>query len=163
VSPSSRDAAVIRAAAARDLPALRDVAYRSKAYWGYDQAFMDAVEASLGPDERELAEGVYCVEHGGVTTGFYSFKTIDGMYFLHSLFVVPEKIGCGVGKRLWHHAVDHARRTGHSHFMIESDPNAEKFYLHMGARRVGEIVSESSGRSLPLLRFECPTRGAPVD
>lgn len=153
---------MIRAAAARDLPVLRDVAYRSKAYWGYDQAFMDTVESSLAPDESELAEGVYVIEHGGVLTGFYAFKTIDSAYFLHSLFLVPEKIGCGVGKRLWHHAVEFARRTGHAHFMIESDPNAEEFYLHMGARRVGEIMSQVSGRSLPLLRFECPTRNAPV-
>jgi len=43
VSPSSSEAAIIREAAARDLPTLRDVAYRSKAYWGYDQAFMDMV------------------------------------------------------------------------------------------------------------------------
>ena len=162
MSPSSSESASVRAATALDLPALRDVAYRSKAYWGYDQAFMDAVESSLAPEENELSEGVYVIEHSGVPTGFYAFKTIDGSYFLHSLFVVPEKIGCGVGKRLWHHAVDFARRTAHGHFMIESDPNAEEFYLHMGARRVGEIISDVSGRSLPLLRFECPTRNAPV-
>jgi GNAT superfamily N-acetyltransferase len=162
VSPPSSESAVIRTATASDLAALRDVAYRSKAFWGYDQAFMDAVESSLAPDEHELAEGVSVISHGGVITGFYAFKTIEGSFFLHSLFVVPEKIGCGVGKRLWQHAVDFARRTAHGHFMIESDPNAEEFYLHLGARRVGETVSEASGRTLPLLRFECPTRQAPA-
>jgi GNAT superfamily N-acetyltransferase len=162
VSPPASEAAVIRAAVASDLPVLRDVAYRSKAFWGYDQAFMDAVESSLAPEEHELAEGAFVIAHGGVITGFYAFKTIEGTFFLYSLFVVPEKIGCGVGRRLWQHSVDFARRTAHGHFMIESDPNAEEFYVHMGARRVGEIVSAVSGRSLPLLRFECPTRHAPA-
>lgn len=36
---------------------------------------------------------------------------------------------------------------------IESDPNAEKFYLHMGARRVGEkrAILDGQERVLPLL------------
>src|SRR5258708_16475289 len=122
---------------------------------------MDAVESSLASEEHELGEGVFVVTHGEVITGFYAFKTIEGSFFLHSLFVVPEKIGCGVGKRLWHHAVDFARRTAHGHFMIESDPNAEEFYIHLGARRVGEIVSEASRQSLPFFPFECPPTPSP--
>jgi hypothetical protein len=39
---------------------------------------------------------------------------------------------------------------------IESDPNAEGFYLRMGARRIGENVYEIEGRKrkLPLLTVE---------
>jgi hypothetical protein len=39
---------------------------------------------------------------------------------------------------------------------IEADPNAEGFYLRMGARRVGESVYEIEGRKrkLPLLSVE---------
>ncbi len=40
---------------------------------------------------------------------------------------------------------------------IEADPNAEGFYLRMGARRVGENVYEIEGhrRLLPLMVVEC--------
>jgi hypothetical protein len=45
---------------------------------------------------------------------------------------------------------------GASAVAIESDPNAEGFYLRMGARRVGENVYEIEGpkRKLPLLTVE---------
>jgi hypothetical protein len=44
---------------------------------------------------------------------------------------------------------------------IEADPNAEGFYLRMGARRVGENVYdiESQRRALPLLKVELSRKG----
>lgn len=153
MNSSSGAATTIRAATVHDLSALHEIAFRSKAHWGYDEAFMRSIEPSLGPGEDELAAGMFLAEQGGAPVGFYSFLTIDGDHFLHSLFVAPEKIGCGLGKLLWQHAVQSARRAGRDHFLIESDPNAENFYLHQGAHRIGEIVSTVSRRSLPLLRF----------
>ena len=43
---------------------------------------------------------------------------------------------------------------------IEADPNAEGFYLRMGARRVGENVYEIEGqrRVLPLMQLDLETR-----
>jgi hypothetical protein len=35
-----------------------------------------------------------------------------------------------------------------------ADPDAEPFYVKMGATRVGESVSPSTGRSLPQLRYK---------
>jgi len=35
--------------------------------------------------------------------------------------------------------------------LVESDPNAEGFYLHHGARRLGERRSVTTKRLLPLL------------
>lgn len=47
-----------------------------------------------------------------------------------------------------------ARALGLSSLLIDADPNAEGFYLRMGAERVGEVPSGSiSGRMLPLLRY----------
>jgi hypothetical protein len=45
--------------------------------------------------------------------------------------------------------------SGEGHGSIEADPNAEPFYLRMGARRVGEITRAWGGevrRTLPYLR-----------
>ena len=144
----------IRTATVADLPELRDLAYRSKAHWGYDKAFMDAVASSLAPKVEELAEGVFVLVCDERIAGFYAFKTKAGAVFLESLFVAPEWIRHGIGEQLWRHAVDFARGTRRVHFMIESDPNAEGFYLRMGAQRVAEIASPASGRTLPLLRYD---------
>ncbi len=144
----------IRAATLADLPELRDVAYRSKAHWGYDRAFMEAVTPSLSPTADELSQGVFVLVRDERIVGFYAFLTKSGLVFLESLFVAPEWIRHGCGEQLWLHSMEFARGAGHADFLIESDPNAEGFYLRMGAKRIGEIVSPASGRTLPLLRRE---------
>ena len=78
----------------------------------------------------------------------------DGGAELDALFVEPAAMGQGVGRRLWQHAVATAATLGYSEIVLQSDPQAEGFYLAMGARRAGE--SESTvmpGRMLPLMRF----------
>ena len=41
--------------------------------------------------------------------------------------------------------------AGTGGLLVESDPNAEGFYLHHGARRLGERRSATTKRLLPLL------------
>jgi hypothetical protein len=45
-----------------------------------------------------------------------------------------------------------ARDSGFEALLIEADPQAESFYLRMGAVRIGDTVSSATGRTLPLLR-----------
>jgi hypothetical protein len=65
-------------------------------------------------------------------------------------------MGQGIGRSLFLHAVDRAKHLGFKKLEIESDPNAEGFYLRMGARRVGLNASEVAGhrRELPVLVYE---------
>lgn len=103
------------------------------------------------------ARPVYLAEAGGETLGFYGLDEEPPQADLRYLFVAPEAIGQGVGRRLWDHAIETARRAGYARMQVESDPNAEPFYLRMGARRIGEVASSvRPGRMLPLLRFELP-------
>ena len=68
------------------------------------------------------------------------------------LWVEPSAIGTGLGRTLWVHLLGQARALGHRALLIESDPNAEGFYLRMGARRVGERASKIlAGRMLPVM------------
>ena len=64
-----------------------------------------------------------------------------------------QSIGRGAGRRLFEHALHTASELGFRALTIEADPNAEGFYLAMGATRLGERRSPS-GRSLPLLVVE---------
>jgi len=72
---------------------------------------------------------------------------------LTDLFVEPERIGRGYGRRLWVHAVGSARRLGCAMLTVHSDPHAEDFYLAMGAERHGTVPSTVfPDRLLPLMR-----------
>jgi GNAT superfamily N-acetyltransferase len=65
-------------------------------------------------------------------------------------------MGRGVGRALFERARELAAAAGATTFEIDADPNAEPFYLRMGARRVGEIRSEIEGqpRVRPLLHLD---------
>ena len=86
--------------------------------------------------------------------GFYSLEPIhDGVELTH-LFVVPEGVRHGFGRLLWDHAVNTARSTGYRRMKITSDPNAEGFYIEMGAIPIGTVESPAvPGRMLPVLEF----------
>ena len=148
--------ALIRRAELRDREELTRVAFRSKAYWGYDDAFMESVREQLTPSEAYVAnDPVYLAEnHERVVLGFYGFMREDGKLWLYDMFVAPQAIRTGVGRTLWDHAVETARRTGEAAFLIESDPNAEEFYRKMGAVNDGTRTAAGSGRTLPVLRYD---------
>lgn len=130
---------------------LSALALRSKAHWGYNDAFLAACRHELTIRRGEMAaRHVTVAEVDGAVAGHY---TIDGTE-LGQLFVEPAHIGRGVGRALWTHAVGVARELGIHTLSIDSDPFAEGFYLAMGATRVGSTPSGSiPGRELPRLDF----------
>jgi GNAT superfamily N-acetyltransferase len=134
---------------------LTDLTLRSKAHWGYSDAFMAAAadELEFRPEKFQPDFLVYVVEERDIVAGFCSLLPMDGTTIeLHDLFVDPPFIGHGYGKKLWLHAVDIARARGFSRMILTADPNAESFYVAQGARRTGEKPSTiQEGRSLPVM------------
>lgn len=149
----------IRPAQAHEADSLSELALRSKAHWGYDADFLEACREELTISEDYIKSApVFVLEEDGRVAGFYGLRErVDELELLY-LFVEPAAIGSGYGRRLWEHAVETAARLGFRKITIESDPYAERFYLAMGARRVGEISSSlRPGRTLPLLEFPLAT------
>jgi GNAT superfamily N-acetyltransferase len=146
---------LLRPARPDEAVVLSELALRSKAHWGYDEAFLEACrpELTLRPDD--LAEQRATVARvGDRVVGFYTLAGQAPEGELACLFVEPDHIGTGVGRRLWQHAVDTARALGFQRLTIESDPYAEDFYLRMGAVRIGSIPSGSiAGRELPRMAY----------
>jgi GNAT superfamily N-acetyltransferase len=73
--------------------------------------------------------------------------------FLEHVWVDPACHGRGVGRAL----VEHARSEAPGVLAIVADPHAERFYLRLGARRVGEVAAPMPGepdRKLPLLELD---------
>ncbi|MET7364718.1 GNAT family N-acetyltransferase [Streptomyces sp. NPDC005566] len=136
--------------------ALTGPALRSKGHWDYDEEFPAACRgeltvrpADVGPRRTQVAE-----EDGRIL----GFTTLDGdppEGALGMMFVEPDTIGRGVGRTLFERTMTQARRLGFAALTIDADPNAEPFYVAMGAVRIGATPSGSiPGRELPLLRFE---------
>ncbi len=133
---------------------------RSKAHWGYTQAFMDACREELTVSAADIKADRrhYVVAVSGTTlAGFYSLdKMSDTEYELEALFVEPEHMGRGIGRTLLGHASDLVTARGGNRLLIQSDPHAEAFYRAAGAESIGHRESDSvPGRLLPLLVIEC--------
>lgn len=134
------------------LAALTDLCMRSKAYWGYDDAFMAACADVLRVTRDDLKHPVAVVRDGPTFAGMVQVRLNGGEADLAKLFVAPDHMGRGVGTALIGWAKAQARDAGVSALRVESDPDAEAFYLSHGARRIGHTPSEAiPGRMLPLL------------
>lgn len=147
---------IIRKAAPEEASLLSALAFRSKAYWGYDAAFMEACREDLTLSrEKVLEHPTYFLEADGDILGFYNLEHISGEEVeLGYLFVEPNAIRNGYGGKLVQHARKTAKRLGYKFITIQGDPNAGGFYENCGATLVGNRPSTSiAGRELPLFRI----------
>jgi len=148
----------IRKAQVQEVGALSQLAIESKAYWGYSNDFLEACAEELTISVADMASSgfIYMLcESDTEIIGFYAIERLSrNKAELDALFVKPNHIGKGVGKKLMIHAIDQARKMGCTALLIQSDPYAEKFYLAMGAVVLGEQESKSvSGRYLPMMSY----------
>ncbi len=141
----------LRAAEPCEAGEITALAHRSKGYWGYDQEFLDRMRELLTVHSDQIRdERIVVAERDGVILGFYQLGGKPPDAELMDLFIEPDAIGTGLGRRLWEHAVRSARARGFHNLRLESDPHAEPFYARMGAIRIGEreVAPE---RVLPLM------------
>jgi GNAT superfamily N-acetyltransferase len=145
----------LRPAQEHELEALSALCLRSKAVWGYDQAFLDACRAELTIRSEELRTSALCVaEHDGALVGVAQITASGEAADLQKMFVEPSAIGLGVGRALFEWAVSQAKALRAHHMTIEADPGAAGFYRKMGAVDDGVAASGSiHGRVLPRLLF----------
>jgi GNAT superfamily N-acetyltransferase len=133
-----------------------DLAFRSKAHWGYTAEFMSLCKAELTYTAYEI-ENNYCyfLERDKQLVGFYILSSVNKIIFeLDALFIEPTLIGNGYGGALLDHARKIAGKIGYRKIIIQSDPNSVDFYIAMGASQVGSKPSLSiPGRVLPMLEI----------
>ena len=140
-----------------DAGVLTRIAFAAKRYWGYPERWIEHWSESLTITPEFVSENeVYVVFSGGNPFGFYALTGTGRELELEHLWVSPAWIGSGAGRLLFEHAMDSAASRGASSVKIEADPNAEGFYLRMGAKRTGENIYEIEGhrRVPPLMAVE---------
>lgn len=135
------------------------LAIRSKAHWGYDREFMDSCVDELSHSKKQISDEnvrYYLAEKGAKILGFYKLENLHrDTVLLEALFIETSAIGSGVGRALFEHAKEIAKNCGGAYLEAQSDPNAELFYLAMGAKVTGRKESGSiPGRFLPMIQIE---------
>ena len=140
-----------------DAPTLSSIAWAAKAHWGYPSHWMERwrEQLTITPEFVAANETFAAVIAGQMIAFCALFETAE-MLRLEHLWVLPERIGQGIGRRLFTHAAESAASRGARSLTIEADPHAEPFYRHLGAVQIGTIASEIDGhhRELPLLVFD---------
>lgn len=130
-----------RCAKAEDAARLTVIAFAGKAYWGYPAEWLDLWRHDLVVTPHYIrTEPVSVAECDGMIVGFTGLSTGDHGRQIEHLWLQPDSIGCGLGRRLFDEAVRLARSARVMELFINSDPNAEGFYLKMGAERIGQEV-----------------------
>ncbi|HYJ06103.1 MAG TPA: GNAT family N-acetyltransferase [Chthoniobacterales bacterium] len=139
-----------------DAEALTEIAFAAKRHWGYPERWIQIWRDVLTVTPALVAANpTFSAIEDDRVVGFSSLAAEPRPDLTH-LWVLPSSMGRGFGRALFDRAVEQGRALGFSAFQIEADPNAEPFYLHMGAKRVGISVTEIEGerRELPLLIYE---------
>jgi GNAT superfamily N-acetyltransferase len=138
-----------------ELSSLSELCLRSKAVWGYDDAFITACRAELTLHPYELQTShLQVAERDAIAVGLAQIKVVGRDADLMKLFVEPALLGAGIGRRLFEWATARAQNLGAVRMTIEADPGAVPFYERMGARQTGFAPSQSiQGRMLPYLQI----------
>lgn len=135
----------IRPALVQDLPLVLDFIRELAAYENLTEqvvATEEALRAVLFPDAgRPVAEAVLAYD-GAQPAGFAVFFTTFSTFlakpglWLEDLFVKPEFRGRGIGRALWQHGADEARRRGCGRYewnVLDWNAPAIRFYERQGA------------------------------
>ena len=140
-----------------DAALLTDIAFAAKRHWGYPERWIESWRDVLTVRPEFIASHeTYAAILDGRTVGFYALGGNDDRLDLLHMWVLPDAMGRGVGRLLFIHGLERAKKLGCRKLEIESDPNATGFYQRMGAHRVGVSIKEVDGqrRALPILIYD---------
>ncbi len=94
---------------------------------------------------------------GTAYVAFARDEAREGFGEIVSLYLLPEHLGCGHGRRLWQAAVEHCRQQGLCGvclWVLTGNHHARRFYEHMGMAASGRTKTEAiGGELLPLTEY----------
>lgn len=155
----------IRRAEPFEAETLTEISHAAKRHWGYPERWIQCWQETLTiTPEFIRSNEVYLAEQDRETVGFYALIMQGEQAELEHMWVRPERIGTGLGRELWEHARRRAVMLGARILNITADPNAEGFYLKMGAQKVGQVSAPVDGeaRLLPRLKVNLAQKREPA-
>lgn len=138
-----------------DSEILTEITKKSKAYWGYSDEQMGNWSELLTITKNYIeTNNVYKLLDNDLTIAYYSYIYLNKKEVkLDNLFVLPNYIGTGLGKLLMNHFLDRIKNTEIEKIILDSEPNAEKFYEYFGFKKVGQIETSIKNRYLPIMEL----------
>ena len=130
---------------------LTQIAIKAKSHWGYtpeQMALWIPEFLTISPDYITNQHVWVALSDNGDVAGFAAIEEHDDGAILEHLWMLPDYMGQGIGKRLFLHAA-----SIFPEFTFTSDPHADEFYKHMGAVKIGEYESMLQGRMLTHFKY----------
>lgn len=144
----------IREATINEVDMLNTFIRLSKGHWGYSDSFLDEFIARWGLNKSYLENNsVQVIEKSGDIVGIFGFSVnANNEIELDLFFINAVMIGKGFGKMMWRKCIEYAKLREWKSFKLISDPNAELFYQHMGAKKIMDYES-FPGRFVPIMCY----------
>ena len=126
----------------QSLADINELIARSKAHWSWPDGYLDVALTLLRIDLAYL-RGNHCFEALDARNkliAFFSVVASDARVVLDNLWVTPESIGNGIGRRACEYVFRVAREKGWTELWVLPDPPAAGFYVKVGFSDTGERV-----------------------
>lgn len=139
-----------------DSEVLTEITKKSKAYWGYSDEQIENWSELLTITKNYIKTNhVYKLLDNDLPVAYYSYIYLNQKEVkLDNLFVLPNYIGTGLGKLLMNNFLDRIKDTEVEKIILDSEPNAEKFYEYFGFKKVGQIKTSIKDRYLPIMELK---------
>jgi ribosomal protein S18 acetylase RimI-like enzyme len=145
----------IERATINDNEILSDITKKSKAFWGYSEEQILEWNDNLTISKNYIESNyTFKLLNENTVIGYYSYIIEKPGVKLDNLFVLPEYIGKGFGKYLVDDFLTRMRNQKIKKITLDSDPNAEEFYLKIGFKKIGELETSIKNRFMPIMEME---------
>ena len=133
---------------------LTEIAHAAKRHWGYPENWIEHWKGDLTITRDFISNHeVYVAVTDKEIAGCCALVVKDSQAELEYMWIRPQYMGAGYGKALFVHVMQRAATLSAPAVELSADPNAEGFYKHMGATRIGEVRSEIEGQPRVLPRM----------
>lgn len=142
-------------ASIEDNDILTEITKKSKAYWGYSEEQILKWNDNLTISKDYIETNcVFTLVNNNEIVGYYSYLIKEEKnVILDNLFVLPEYIGKGFGKYLMTDFLNRMRNEKFEKITLDSEPNAENFYLKIGFKKIGEFETSIKNRFMPIMEM----------
>ena len=135
---------------------LSELTVRSKSHWNYSSEQIEKWQIDLTVSAEYVDKNeVWKLKEDDKLIGYYSFIIMNSKKVkLDNIFIDPEFIGRGYGKILMEYFFKQVKNKGLKNIYLDSDPHAEKFYLNLGFKVIGQLESSIKNRFLPIMELK---------
>jgi GNAT superfamily N-acetyltransferase len=145
----------IEKASINDNEILTEITKKSKAYWGYSEEQILKWNDNLTITTAYIENNsVFKLINNDETVGYYSYIIEEKRnVLLDNLFILPKYIGKGFGKYLMNDFLNRMKNENFEKITLDSEPNAENFYLKFGFKKIGEFETSIKNRFMPIMEI----------